>query len=79
MPCTATSSYLTLLPYYYNESKVNIHDQFIDSLKSYDGSSPKIWKIFMWTVPNFTKSDILAGLKETRDSHETFNFNCIHI
>ena len=34
MSCTATSSYLTLLPYYYNESRLNIQDQFTDNLKS---------------------------------------------
>ena len=34
MPCTATSSYLTLLPYYHDESKLNIQDQFIDNLIS---------------------------------------------
>ena len=32
MSCTTTSCYLTLIPYYHNEGKLNIQDQLIDSL-----------------------------------------------
>ena len=67
MSCTATSSYLTLLPYYHNESRLNIQDQFIDNLKSYNGSNLQIWKQFISTIPNFTKTDIPAILKDTKE------------
>ena len=67
MSCTAKSSYLTLLPYYHNESKLNIQDQFIDNLKSYNGSNLQIWKPFISTMPNFTKTDIPAVLKDTKE------------
>ena len=66
MSCTATSSYLTLLPYYKNESKSNIQDQFIDNLKSYNVSNLQIWKAFISTVPNFTKTYIAAILQDTK-------------
>ena len=67
MSCTATSSYLTLLHYYHNERKLNIPNQFIDNLKSYNGSNLQIWKPFSSTVPNFTKTDIPAVLKDTNE------------
>ena len=65
--CTATSSYLTLLPYYHNESKSNIQNQFIDNLKSFNGSNLQIWKPFISTIPNFTKANIPAVLKDTKE------------
>ena len=65
--CTAISSYLTLLPFYHNESKLNIQDQFNDNLKSYNGSNLQIWEPFILTVPNFTKADIPAVLKDTKE------------
>ena len=55
MSCAATSSYLTLLPYYHNKSKLNIQDQFIDNHKPYKRSNLQIWKLLILTVPNFTK------------------------
>ena len=55
MSCTARSSYLTVLPYYQNESKSNIQDKFIDNLKSYNGPNLQIWKPFVSTMPYFTK------------------------
>ena len=55
---SCTSSYLTLLSYYHIENKSNVQDQFIDNLKSYNGSNLQIWKPFISTVPNFTKTDI---------------------
>ena len=66
MSSTATSSYLTLLPYYHNESKSKIEDQLIDNLKSYNESNFQIWKPFISTVPNFTKSYTPAVLKDTK-------------
>ena len=72
MPCTATNSYLTLLPYYHNESKSNIQDQFIGNLKSYNGSNLQIWKPFISTVCNFTKNRYSCSTKRhQRNSHET--------
>ena len=67
MPCSTKSSYLTLLPYYHNESKSNIQDQFIDNPKSYNGSSLQIWKSFISAVPNFTKTDIPVILKDIKE------------
>ena len=64
MSYTATSSYLTLLPYYHNESKANIQD-----LKSYNGSSLQIWEQFISNLPNFTKTDIPTVLKDTKEIH----------
>ena len=55
MSCTTTSSYLTLLAYYHNESTLNIQDQFIDNLKSYNRSNFQIWEPFISTIPNFTR------------------------
>ena len=55
MSCTALSMYLTLLPYYHNESKSDIQDHFIENLKEYDGSKIEIWKPFTTAIPNFTK------------------------
>ena len=34
MSCTALSTYLTLLPYYHNESKSDIQDHFIEILRN---------------------------------------------
>ena len=67
MSCTATGSFLTLLSYYHNESKWNIRDLFIDSLKSYNWSTIHIWNLFTSTMPNFTKTDIPAVLKDTKE------------
>ena len=69
MSCSATSSYLTLLPYYHNESKWVIQDQFIDDLKLHNGSYLQIWKPFLSTVLNFPppKTDIPAVLKDTKE------------
>ena len=53
--CAASSSYLTLLPYYHNESKSDIQDHFIEELKNYNGSQIQIWKPFISAIPNFTK------------------------
>ena len=74
MCCTATSSYLTLLPYYHNESKSNIQNQFIDHLKSYNGSYLQIWKLFISAIHNFTKRYPCITERHKRDSHETFTF-----
>ena len=68
MSCTGASSYLTLIPYYRNESKLNIQDQFTDNLKSYNGSYLQIWKPFILTMPNFTKPDIPTVLKDTKEN-----------
>ena len=65
MSCTATSNYLNLLPYYHNESKSNIQVQFINNLKSDNGSHLQMWKPFISIVPNFTKTDIPVVLKDT--------------
>ena len=46
---------------------MNIQDQFIDNLISYNGSSLQIWKPLISTVPNFTKTDIPALLKDTKE------------
>ena len=67
MSCIAKYNYLIILPYYHNESKSNIQDQFIDNLPSYNGSNLQIWKPFMSTVPNFTKTDIPTVLKDTKE------------
>ena len=64
---TATSSYLTSVSYYHNESKLNIQDQFIANLKSYNGSNLLILKPFISTVPFFTKTDISAVLKDIKE------------
>ena len=80
MPCTAANSYLTLLPYYHNESKSNIQDQFPDNRKAYNGSDLQIWKPFTSTVPNFTKNRYNCSIERLqRDSHDILNFNCIQI
>ena len=67
MSFTATSSYL-LLPYHHNESKSNVQDKFFDNLKSCNGSNVQIWKQFISTVPNFTKTDIPTVLKDTKEA-----------
>ena len=67
MSCSASSDYLTLLPYYHNESKSDVSDQFINNLKSYNGSKFKIWEPFLENQPNFTKTDIRPELKDTKE------------
>ena len=42
MSSAASSSDLTLLPYYHNESKSDIQDHFIEKLKNYNGSQFQI-------------------------------------
>ena len=79
MSCTATSNYLTLLPYYHNESKLNIQDQFIDNLKFYNGSNLKTWKPFISTVHISQNRYPCSTERYQKDSHETFNFNCLQI
>ena len=67
MSCATSSSYLTLLPYYHNESKSYIQDHFIKKLKNYKGSHIQIWKPFISAIPKFTKSDIPEMLKDTKE------------
>ena len=67
MSCAASSIYLTLLPYYHNESKSDIQDHFIEKLKNYNGSQIQIWKSFISAIPNFTKSNIPEMLKDTKE------------
>ena len=59
MSCNASSSDLTLLPYYHNESRSDIQDQFIDNLKYCNGSNLQIRNMFISTISNFRKADIL--------------------
>ena len=65
--CTVKSSYLTLLPYHHNETKMNIQDQSINNLNSYNGSNLQIWKPFILSVPNLTKTGIATELKDIRE------------
>ena len=67
MFCVASSSYLTLLPYFHNESKSDIQDHFIENLRTYNGSQIQIWKPFISAIPNITKSDIPEMLKYTKE------------
>ena len=53
--CAASSSYLTLLVYFHNESKSGIPGLFIEKLKNYSGSQIQICKLFISAIPNFTK------------------------
>ena len=61
MSCAASSSYLTLLPHYHNESKSDIQDHFNEKLKNYNGSQIQIWKPFISAIPNFKKVTFLKG------------------
>ena len=45
----------------------NIQDQFGENLKSCNGSNLQIWKPFISSVPNLTKTDIPAVLKDTKE------------
>ena len=65
--CTAKSDYLTLLPYYHNESKTDIQDQFVHDLSFYNGQPFKIWEPFLTNVLNDTKTDIPNELKDTNE------------
>ena len=56
-----------MLPYYHNESKSDVSDQFINNLKSYNGSKFKILEPFPENQPNFSKSDIPLELKDTKE------------
>ena len=67
MSCAASSRYLTLLPYCHNESKYYIQDHSTEKLKNYNGSQIQIWKPFISAFPNFTKSEILEILKDTKE------------
>ena len=67
MSCTALSTYLTLLPYYHNESKSDIQDHFIENLKECDGSKIEILKPFTTAISDFTKNDIPEMLKDTKE------------
>ena len=60
------NSCLAFLSYYHNESKSNIQNQFND--KSYNRSNLQIGKSFISTVPNVTKTDILAVLRDTKET-----------
>ena len=55
MSCPAKSSNLTLMPCCQNQSKANIQDQFVDNLKSYNGSNLQNWELVISTMPNFTE------------------------
>ena len=50
--------YLILLLYNHYERKSVIKDHFIEKLKNYNGSQIQIWKPFISSIPNFTKSGI---------------------
>ena len=67
MSCATSSGYLTLLPYYHNESKSDIQDHFIEKLKNYNGSQIQILKPFVSVIPNFIKSDFPEMLKDTKE------------
>ena len=75
MSCSATSSYLALLPYCHNKSKLNIQDQLKDNLKSYNESDLQIWKPVISSVPDFTKIYMSALLKDNKE----INCNCLQM
>ena len=66
MSCAASSSCLTLLPYYHNECKSDFQDHFIEKLKSYNGSQIQIWKPLIYAIPKSTKNDIPKMKKDTK-------------
>ena len=73
----ASSSYLTPLSYYYNESKSDIQDHFIEKLKNYNGFQIQIWKPSISPIPNITISKMLKDTQEIPMRHLIMTiFNC---
>ena len=67
MFCTAASNYLTLLPFYQNKSRSTFKISSLIIFKSQHGSNLQIWKPFISTVLNFTKTDIPAALQDSKE------------
>ena len=79
MSCTATSNYLTLLTYYYNESNFNIQDQFTDILKSYNEPNLKFGNHSSQPCIISQNRYPCSTERHQKDSHDTPNFNCLQI
>ena len=77
MSCTAMGSFLILLPYYQNESKSNIQNQFLDHYESYNGSNLQIWKLFISTMFLISQKQVsLPVLKDIKEiPMQTPDFN----
>ncbi|CAC5398014.1 unnamed protein product [Mytilus coruscus] len=61
--CTATNDFMTLLPFYNQQSKfTSTDDSFIRIINDYDLSSKKLWKPFHQSFPKFN----LTKLPKTR-------------
>ena len=74
MSCSTTSDYLTLLPYYHNESRVAVSSPLENHLTSSNSTRFQLWEPFLSKLPNFTKMELPPELKDVkRDPHETFN------
>ncbi|XP_069106680.1 LOW QUALITY PROTEIN: uncharacterized protein [Argopecten irradians] len=55
--CSASNHFLTLVPFYHEESQYNVNDPFQDLLSRYN-FSVNIWKPFQLALPNFTITNL---------------------
>ena len=53
MSCTASNEYMTLLPYYQEESKLQVHDSLQELLLSFVGMNASVWKPLHEAMPLF--------------------------
>ena len=79
MSCNATSSYLTLFPYYHNESKLNTQDHSLLTLNLIMGIIWKCGNHSSQLCLILPKQMSLSTERYQSDSHETLDFNCLQI
>ena len=63
LTCSASNGYLTLPPYFHQESKKVIHDSLEEIIK-WTNVSLKMWAPFTQWFPNFTKASIPDELRD---------------
>ena len=67
MSYSATSDYLTLLPFYHNESGFAVSNPLGNHLTSSNSTRFQLWEPFLSKLPNFTKMELPPELKDVKE------------
>ena len=78
LTCTAYNEKITLLPYFFSETKYRPkHDPFLGLLKSTNFSMTNIWEPFHAALPNYTNIELPDNLQKVEDVSMTDFINKI--
>ena len=64
MRCSASSDYVTLMPYYHKESTYVVTDIYSELLRLNNKTELKIWDPFKYKLPNFTSIEVPQELQD---------------